>query len=293
MPISVEEFERMRSSVIGMRDALSQLARPYGPAPLPGSKGDAELRAFSRPESLHTAHSQAWMLMEVTADHLTAFIKTISEPVETVAPYTCTRSLLEASALACWLLDPSIDSRTRVSRSLALRFEGLEQQVKWAKAAGQDPSKGEQRLQHAAGAAAEIGFPPISDASGRVRGAGQRMPSITHIIGSVLGEEPLYRLLSTVEHGHSWALQQLSFERAPEMDVVASVSGAKLSGLVKGIDGLRFASLLLVAAESLAHAVWNQAVYFGWDTSGLSAILENAFDDFSVTDDARFWRAAT
>ena len=38
-------------------------------------------------------------------------------------------------ALAAWLLDPDIDAQERVGRTLALRYEGMEQQLKFGKAA--------------------------------------------------------------------------------------------------------------------------------------------------------------
>jgi hypothetical protein len=70
----------------------------------------SEIRDFRRPQSVHTAQPQARILVEVAADQLTALVKTVTKPVETVAPYTCVRSLLEGAALACWLFDPAIDA---------------------------------------------------------------------------------------------------------------------------------------------------------------------------------------
>ena len=114
--------------------------------PQPGSLGEAEIKSFSRPQSVHTAQSQAWILVEVTSDQLTAFIKTVTDPVETIAPYTCVRSLLEGAALACWLFDPAIDVADRIARSMSFRYEGMLQQQRWARAAGEDPARAKRRL---------------------------------------------------------------------------------------------------------------------------------------------------
>ena len=293
MSLSKDDLARMRDVLAAFRDQLAAFAQAYGPLPRAGSICESELKTFVRQESLHTAHSQTWILMEVIADQLTAFVKTLMEPVETIAPYTCVRSLLEAAALACWLLDPEIDAKIRVSRSLALRFEGMDQQARWAKAAGYDPARGKQRLQDVIVVAAEMGYEPVIDARGRVSGAGQHMPSVTTLIHSVLDEEPLYRLLSAVAHGHTWALQQLSFQRAPEFDIASPISGRNLSGVTKGTSGSAFALLLLVAAQSFGRAVWLQAAYFGWDVAALVDILERSFDDLGASDSFRFWRAAT
>ena len=288
--LSVSEFANLRAALAELRDKLALRVAPYGHTPVPGSIAELELQTFPRAESVHTAHSQAWMLLEVTADQLTAFLKTISEPLETIAPYTCIRSLLEAGALASWILDPTVDVRTRVSRSLALRYEGLVQQLKWAKAAGEDPRKAQRRLDRIVAVANTLGYAPIKDRRGRHCGAGQRMPSVTALVGGMLQEEALYRLLSAVAHGHQWALQQLSFEKAPQFDTVSAISGTKLTGFTKGASIDSMALLILVAASTFARVVWNQALYLGWDSNLLRTLLEEQFDRLDAADHLRCWR---
>ena len=288
--LSVREFANLRAALVELRDELAQHVAPYGHAPVPGSIADLELQAFPRAESVHTASSQAWMLLDVTADQLTAFLKTVSEPFETIAPYTCIRSLLEAAALASWILDPTIDVRTRVSRSLALRYEGLVQQLRWAKAAGKDPIKAERRLDHIVAVANTLGYAPVNDRRGRVCGAGRHMPSVTDLVGEMLQEEVLYRLLSAVAHGHHWAIHQLSFTKAPQFDTVSAISGTKLTGLTKGANIDSMALLILVAASTFARAVWYKALYLGWDRDLLRTLLEERFDRLGAADHLRCWR---
>src|SRR5215217_7687430 len=110
--LSVHHLEQMRDALGQLRDRLAAHGLPYGTDPQPGSIAESEIRNFHRPESIHTAQSQAWILVEVAADQLTALVKTLTEPVETVAPYTCVRSLLEGAALACWLFDPGLIPRS-------------------------------------------------------------------------------------------------------------------------------------------------------------------------------------
>lgn len=290
--LGVSEFANLRDALAELRDELARHVAPYGHTPVSGSLAEQELQTFSRAESLHTAHSQAWMLLEVTADQLTAFLKTVSEPLETIAPYTCIRSLLEAAALASWILDPTIDVRTRVSRSLALRYEGIVQQLRWAKAAGRDPTKAQRRLDGVVSVGNALGYAPINDTRGRHCGAGQHMPSVTDLVGGMLHEEALYRLLSAVAHGHHWAIQQLSFEKAPQFDTVSAISGAKLTGFTKGANIDSMALLILVAASAFARVVWYQALYLGWDRSQLRTLLEEQFDRLDAADHLRCWRIA-
>jgi hypothetical protein len=288
--LSVHHFERMRDALVQLRDRLAAYAVPYGSEPQPGSVGEADIKTFSRPESVHTAQSQAWILVEVTSDQLTAFIKTVTEPVETVAPYTCVRSLLEGAALACWLFDPAVEVADRVARSIALRYEGMLQQLRWARAAGEDPARAERRLADIATMATSLGYRPILDKSGRHAGAGQHLPSVTDLIGTTLNEEEHYRLLSAVAHGHHWALQQLSFDRAPRFDTSSGLSGARLSGLTKAANVTAFALFTLISARAFARTIWYQALYLGWDQTRLRELLEEVFDLLGARDELRFWR---
>jgi hypothetical protein len=291
--LSIDDFERMRDTLSDLRDALAQQVRAHGYDPQAGSPAALELTSFARPESLHTAHGQACMLTEVIADQLTAFIKTISEPVETIAPYTCVRSLLEATALGCWLLDPAIDARARVARSLALRYEGILQQQKWARAAGEDPSNAQSRLAKVTDVANSLGYPPINDSRGKHYGAGIRMPSVTDLIRDVLDNEPLYRLLSAVAHGHHWAIHKLGFTLAPSHDAASPITGITLRGVTKEANILAMTTLVLESAVALARTTWYHGLYLGWDRDRLVASLEGHFDRLSATDALRFWRTAT
>ena len=102
----------------------------------PGSPAVHEKAASPRPQSLVTAWSMATMLIELGGEHVTAFAKTITAPVEPIACLTCVRSMLESCALASWLLDPRIGARTRIGRVFAIRHEGIEQQLKFVRATG-------------------------------------------------------------------------------------------------------------------------------------------------------------
>jgi len=289
--VDARQFLHLRDSLSHLRDTLAQYAQPLGHSPQPGSKAEREIGTFIRAESVHTAQGQAWILLEVSADQLTAFVKTATDPMETIAPFTCVRSLLEAGALACWLLDPAIDVKRRISRSIALRYEGMAQQSRWAKSAGEDQSKAERRRSDIIADAQRLGYLPINDRRGRPAGAGQRMPKVTDVIRDMLDEEAVYRLLSAVAHGHHWALQQLSFTRVPESDEISAHSGTKLSAITKTANVTGLAYMAIAAAGTFARTVWYQASYLGWDQTQLRLLLEAEFDQMGTSDAVRFWRA--
>lgn len=282
----------MRDALSALRDDFSLHVEEVGLTPAPKSRSAEDITTFARAESVHSAHSQASILVEVAADQLTAFVKTVTEPVETVAPYTCARSLLEAAALACSILDPEIDARARISRSLALRYRGMTQQIKWARSVGLDPTRASHRLQELVVLAASLEYAPVTDPQGRLCGAGQPMPSVTEVIAEMLEEEGLYRLLSAVAHGHHWAVQQLSFEKAPYFDSLNTTSGVMLTGLTKATNIVGLASIALAAAAAFARVAWYQTTYMGWDQAKVRTVLDRHFDHLGATDDLRFWHAA-
>ena len=99
-----------------MREALSRFCNEirsfhadHGNDLTPGSPAVHEKAVSPRPESLVTAWCQAAQLIESGSEHVTAFVKTITEPMELIACWTCVRSMLESCALASWLLDPRIN----------------------------------------------------------------------------------------------------------------------------------------------------------------------------------------
>src|SRR6267142_5737106 len=101
-----------------VRDLLRELQgvlRATGISPKVGSPADQEIRAFLRPVSVKTALSQANTALAASADHLEALDRLVGEAQYAIAPWTCARGVLEATAIATWLLDSKIDTKERVS----------------------------------------------------------------------------------------------------------------------------------------------------------------------------------
>ncbi len=205
---TLDEAIRMVQALNSLHDDTGRFFNESGHQPSPNSQAALELRAFQRPESVITAFSQGAVLIEVAADQLMAFTKIVTQPAQAIAPWTCTRALIEASALAAWLLEPSLDARTRVQRSFAFRYEGLSQQVKFARVAGTnaDVARVTHRIDQVEDVALGLGFSRVENQRGERIGIAQQMPSITELVNQNLGEEETYRLLSAVAHAHPWAL---------------------------------------------------------------------------------------
>lgn len=283
----------LRGALTRLRDEFAAFMRSQGGEPAAGSQAAAERAAYPRPESLYTVSAIGAMLLESVAEHVTAFVKTITEPVEPIACWTCVRSMLESSAIAAWLFDPRIGAQERVGRAYAYRYEGLEQQVKFGRAANLpvgEVKKAEDLVDLLERDAANLGFVTVTDRTGRRTGVAQRMPSATDMIKAILDEEVAYRLLSAVAHAHVWAIQRLGF-KAAAIQPAQPADGVQLTAMEKSsgsVEGYNF--LVQRAAKSLALPLWNQCLYFGWQKDRLAGLLESVYDQMQALAAVRFWR---
>jgi hypothetical protein len=233
-------------------------------------------------------YGQALTVIEIAADQLTAFAKTISAPYETIAPWTCIRSLLEATALAAWLAEPDVDVGCRVKRSFAFRYEGLIQQVKFARATEDlDPQLALDRIGAVTQVASGLGISPVQDKKGRQIGIGMVMPSVTTLIADVLDMEEVYRLLSAVAHGHFWATNQAGFTIAGEPHTTKE--GARLTPVTKAVNAEGVAYLAAAGAAAFARAAWYHCLYAGWPAQELADVLRRACDRVGVRDERLSW----
>lgn len=214
--ITYEQAMNAVNMVQQLHDKTGALFESQGLDPNSNSIAAKELQTFKRPKSVFTAYSQGGSLIDIAADHLIAFTKTITEPAQSIAPWTIARSVLEASALSSWLLDTKINAHERVSRSLALRYEGLSQQAKFIKSLGQSTEIVNKRIEEIELIAEELGFPKIRNKKNERIGIGQVMPFVTEIIRDTLNEESYFRLYSAMAHSHHWAYTQLSYRKVEE-----------------------------------------------------------------------------
>ena len=291
MLMPANEFvTRLRTSLTRFHEEAATFMQSQENEPVAGSVAATERATYPRADSPLTVAAIASILIELVGEHVTAFVKMITEPVEPIACWTCVRSMLESSSIAAWLFEPGIDAQTRVGRSFAIRYEGLVQEVKFAKSANRpkaEVQKLEDHINDVENVAATLGFPRLKNKKNERSGIGQFMPSATDMIRQMLDEERTYRLLSAVAHGHFWAINKLSFTQGTE-----SVSGGvsttqiiKHSGTVEG-----YTYLSLCVARAFGLPLWSQCLYFGWDKVKLTALLETVYDEFLVANVIRFWR---
>ena len=208
-------------------------------------------------------------------DHLKALARILTPPVLTASPWTVTRTVLEATARASWLLNPSLSATERMARHLVLEYEESRELPKRARALKSPLSPKEievirQRADRELSTKAQIlGIPLKHGKSGRISMIGATPTSVrsTDIIRDEFDEELYYRVLSGAEHQERWALDFLSG---------ADVSGS--AGYIREFTVRPDQYWILVKCPVwwYARAVWRYFNYLGFDLQRLEAALTKA-----------------
>jgi hypothetical protein len=277
-----------------LHDSVAQLLDSQNLRPIENSQAFMEATTYRRSESVWTAYSMGNGLFELVADQLMAFTKTITEPIQTIAPWTCVRALIEASALASWILDPKIDANDRVQRSFALRYEGLIQEKKYIQSLGISTEKVTAQIDKVEQVSLGLGFPKIINSrNGERDGIGQKYTSITDIITKNLNKESEYRLLSAMAHGHHWAYQILGFQKintGNEVFFENENQPVVVFAFEKYMSPEAIMHLCQEAVICFARPIWYKCQLFGWDQDQLKNILNKASNAVGIEqEDLRFW----
>jgi len=245
-----------------LHEETCTLLNRHGSLPAEGSPAAKELATYSDQELVLTAYAQADFLTEAASEHVASFRRTAVEPALAMAPWACVRAVIESSALASWLLDPSVECGERVKRSFAFRYEGVEQQAKLARAVGDHAAleNSQKRMDFLEERALALGFTRVLDRKGNRIGVGLSMPPITALAGQVLDEEDTYRLLSAVAHAHIWALHQVGY-----LNLGKSLDDRPgMVSMKKAAKPLCFKYLARKAVDAYSRPIVYKATLFGW-----------------------------
>lgn len=256
-----------------------------GLRPTSHSLAQAELNKYPGLKCVENAYTQGTVMREVSADHLMLFFKSVAPPVQTVAPWSATRAMLESCAIGVWLLDHKLSVEDRIQRGFTLRYHGLQQQLKIANATKNAVGKQAllDRMTAVIDQASTLGIPPFIDKDGKTVGIGRPMPSITDLVETALGQGLHYRVLSMMAHAQMSALQQLGF-RVIEND--------GMHYLDKHISPEAVYYLCDAAFVSLVKLLWNFANLFGLNALDLERMIESTADVMRIPIAERFWRTS-
>jgi hypothetical protein len=190
---------------------VTQLIGPEAEA-APGSPADAEQRnAETRTDGQpwgdlppHSAMHLGKLKLTAANDHLWSLCKLMTPVYPLYGMAVMTRSSLEASALAYWLLDPALSVRGRVERELGdRRKSATEERKAWKKL---DPQWKEPSdfLGDLAKEAAELGVEPVEPSA------------MTTLVGELLADyeetrdkgEGVYKYLCAIAHTTTYGVLQ-------------------------------------------------------------------------------------
>jgi hypothetical protein len=273
----VEELEQFMDK---LRDDMERWLQ----LPLPGSQGARELERFSRREAVETAHSQAGLAVVSAGDHMFALLRTLREPVQSFAPWTIARAVLESSAIAMWLSDVNIDARRRVARSCCIRLADNDEQrafVRGVNMGSAEVTKLETRRTEIFESIKAGGLHVKRSKKGKFVGIdGERFPGPTQLIAQQLDREWLYRISSGVAHSYAWSSLHVGMRR----------TAADSSMVTQHLDPTLGWLLLGSAAEAFARGVDHRYRLFGWERANWVAMLEHTWSRIGVDAESRFWR---
>lgn len=294
MSLSPSHVRGLQPAIESLLERSAAVMAASNGAPPSGCPLALDLASANRPESIATAVSFGELALEYAADHLSAFARLLSEPIEALACFTCIRSMLEMSAIGAWVLDPAISSHERIARVFAIRFDAIDQQLKFGRCIQVDQQKIvdlEQRLLDVERDASLAGYLPVRNKKGAMIGIGMQMPGATEMIRDVLGDEWLYRLLSAVAHGHHWAVMQLGFEDKSQQSPPAAVGSTPMKTFHKAVSINSFALFGLHGFLAFGRVLWNASHYLGWDSAAIQSILDDTADAMIAKPEVRFWRS--
>lgn len=269
--IDVTDSRRGLLKLVGeLRELFRSFGRDYGS----GSPAALEAELLKDGEVALGIVGQATFLYESISDHVVAATRILSDPIQTIAPFSLVRSSLEVSSICCWILEPTITASDRIARSFAFRRKGLNGQEIIIK---ENPSTDD------GGLAKRYAYLEEKE---RQYGIGRvRMPSATDLVAYWFGGRAHYRLTSAVIHGHPWIISQVAFERS---DAEESAKGTVF--LEPALKPNFILYLLMLALDALARAAWFRTLYSGYDKDRMIQVLEESYDDLQVLPVRRFWR---
>ena len=278
-----------------MPELVLRLASLYNHRPSEGSKASHELLNCCSQEALEVAYGHgARQLQLVSPDLMSGLRRALTPSPNSLVctPWICARGVLESCSTGVWLLDPEIDPKERVSRSLNLRLQEQNLQKRLARKEMDSPfdvegsgeliRKIEHRIHHLRNEAGRLGINEKKNRRGQLSGFGSGTVSISVRIASTLKSDLDYAMLSSVVHGNEFATLSVSLK------MIEYTNDRIIS--IPSLDPKSAVYLVFLVFEWYARVSWTYFTLFGWDLAKLKSILENQYDRADINDEFRFWR---
>jgi hypothetical protein len=281
----------LRTTLLGFANCAESYHRLYHYLPEPGSVVVREIETLDSPTK--DALPGAAIVLGAARDHLVGLECLLAAESSVYAPITVGRALLEASARAWWLLDPSIDARERLARTLTDRLANIREQAKIARAIAERGGQTKDletldrinaRLDHVAAIARRHGLRVFDDDKGRPVAVGASRLSSTILVGRLLAGhsgdtvfgEVAWRAWSGTTHstGHG-----LTAVLAVEPDPAGKHELIAHPRITLG----DVESTVAIAAMAFGEAFNREVELYGWERRDWDAYARQALTDLRAS----------
>jgi hypothetical protein len=262
------------------RETLYPDRKPAQGSPLEQELALATEAGLDEPETawginvIQTAVNQAVASLAAADDQLIGMQHVLREPLTTFGITTLARGVIEASARAWWLLDPSVDVRTRVARSMTSRLETL-----WYNRRVEEkldlPRTCTARIEEILAIAPTKGFNAIAERRNAPPAIEEALPWAARLYEEILGSKELgygvWADFAAVAHGQAGGIVQRLEVVDRTMDPVPGIQWARANPLKTMGPAL--------GAAMLAHfqAFGRELALYGWDQRTWKSYVAGAF----------------
>ena len=105
------DVRQLTDALCGVHNAIVDYIAIYKNQPSLNSKAMTELGDSRYHKAISNAYSQSGIQLLIASDQVIGLSRALTEPVLTIAPWTCVRAILELTALGSWLVDPNIGAK--------------------------------------------------------------------------------------------------------------------------------------------------------------------------------------
>lgn len=282
---TADDLQRLHSSLSGLvtyYDSIGSAATSSDDDSLvPGSSAQGDVAAGVPVELVHellvSVNLKVAVALELN-DMLASLAAAAArgDPSPYFVPFSISRSAIEATTMACWLLESDIDPKSRAARQLSVEWQETLSQEKLG--ADDLAAVKSEILTQAEGRGLEL-------VGGGVRaGFGQGFPTRTELTADQLGPE-VYRILSAASHGETWAAYIIGFTPTEIQTGWGRIAQKAQPVAVYMLP-------ILWAFRSLARCLWLDVKYRGGDLTATEHLLEATFESAGISAQHCFWRGA-
>lgn len=213
-----------------------------------------ELKTLNQSVFLLDAYQKGSLFITSAIDYAEAILKLIFiGDMQTIAPYTCFRSLIETCAISSWLLDNKINAVSRVRRDISFGIYDLTQKKRFFNSINNTSQVKiiENKINQL-----KKDVNTLTACQDKIN----KFPSFTDIVEMELKLSIVYRKLSSLCHSNPQTLRVLAFEKTEIHDGI---------WMCRNLTEQSVFLICNFSIQSIFKATHNLGTISGWNMSSL------------------------